>query len=122
MRRRSVRGSACSCGRICADGRDVKRRCALISDESSSYGWHTHRNSSPRSRLEHVHRAQAQESIYCSESWLNLLTRLYGYSLIPLTAKDAKAESPASFLSARSAARCGAVGWWRCHSLTNALF
>jgi FemAB-related protein (PEP-CTERM system-associated) len=32
---------------------------------------------------------QAQESIYCSRPWLDLITRLYGYSLIPLSATDA---------------------------------
>jgi CelD/BcsL family acetyltransferase involved in cellulose biosynthesis len=31
---------------------------------------------------------QAQESLYCSKAWLDLLTGLYGYSLIPLTATD----------------------------------
>jgi CelD/BcsL family acetyltransferase involved in cellulose biosynthesis len=35
---------------------------------------------------------QAQESLYCGEPWLDLLTRLYGYSLIPLTATDATGQ------------------------------
>jgi FemAB-related protein (PEP-CTERM system-associated) len=35
---------------------------------------------------------QAQESLYCSESWLDVLSRLYGYTLIPLTATDATGQ------------------------------
>jgi FemAB-related protein (PEP-CTERM system-associated) len=35
---------------------------------------------------------QAQESLYCSKSWLDILSRLYGYSVIPLTATDATGQ------------------------------
>ena len=72
-------------GGSCADGRDVKWRCALIwMNRVAMAGTLL----SDRDWSMSIER-QAQESLYCSESWLNLLTSLYGYSLIPLTARDA---------------------------------
>src|SRR2546421_1158846 len=35
---------------------------------------------------------QARDSFYYSQSWLDLITKLYGYTLIPLTSKNAAGQ------------------------------
>lgn len=35
---------------------------------------------------------QTKDTFYCSEAWLNLITRLYGYAFRPITATDAEGQ------------------------------